>query len=173
VQLFDAVNKVWTLQGGGFDIFFNNDQFHYVWRETVGYSAISARIAYVAGGEAQGNDYAKAGVMLRQSTDGASPYYAAFLTPEHGVMVQYRKKQGDGTGEAILPDSYKGALYLKVQRSGDLYTAYVSKDGVAWSIVDGSAVNIGMSDTVLMGLAVSSHNPGAAREVTFNDLNIG
>ncbi len=171
VQLFDAHNKIWTLQGGGFDIFLKEDQFHYVWQTAIGDSAISARVAYVADSEFPGNPYAKAGVMLRQSRDMASPYYAAFVTPQNEVKVQYREQQGHGTGEITLPDSYKGALYLKIMRTGDLYTAYISKDGDAWSAVDGSTMDIPMGDTLLMGLAVTSHDPGAVREVTFSDLN--
>jgi outer membrane protein assembly factor BamB len=172
IQLFDDHNKVWTLQGGGFDIYFKADQFHYVWQETVGDSSISARVSYVSDDNDQGNGYAKAGVMFRQNTDAASPYYAAFLTPTHGVMVQYRQTTGALTGEALFPNPSHNALYLKILRTGDLYTAYVSQDSAAWQAVDGSTVAITMGDTLLMGLAVTSHNPGAVREVTFNDLNI-
>ncbi len=174
-QLFNRYTHTWTLQGGGFDIFFKVDQFHYVWQPLSGDGAVSAQVKFVeqiGGAAREGNDYSKAGVMLRESTDPASPYYAAFITPQHGIMVQYRKKPGDGTGEAVLPDVPKGAIYLKVERSGNIFSAYTSKDDVTWTLIDGSNIEVDSTGTMLAGLAVTSHNPGALRVVTFDTVNI-
>jgi outer membrane protein assembly factor BamB len=169
-QLFDKATDTWTLRGGGFDIFFKTDQFHFVWQPMIGDGALSARVRFVDPGGVPGNDYAKAGVMMRTTTDPGSPYYAAFLTAEHGVMVQYRKTNDDGTGEAVIPDPIKGAVYLKIVRVGTLYSAYVSNDGAVWQIVDGSTVDINMGDTVKGGLAITSHDPGNLRVATFDNI---
>jgi hypothetical protein len=170
-QLFDATDSSWTLEGGGFDIFFKTDQFHFVWQPMTGDGTLSAQVKFVDPPNVIGNDYSKAGVMLRATTDPGSPYYAAFLTAQHGIMVQFRINQGDNTGEALFPDPIKGAVYLRINRTGDLYTAYVSKDGVAWQAVDGSTVNIGMGANLMAGLAVTSHDPGNLRVATFNFID--
>lgn len=170
-QMFDATNSGWTLEGGGFDIFFKADQFHFVWQPMIGDGALSAQVKFVDPPNFMGNDYAKAGIMLRATTDAGSPYYAVFLTAQHGVQVQFRIKQDDNTGEALFPDPVKGAVYLRIIRAGDLYTAYVSKDGVAWQAVDGSAVNIGMGADLMAGLALTSHDHGNLRVATFNFID--
>src|SRR5262249_42296951 len=141
-QLYDAATQTWTLQGGGFDIFYNTDQFHFVSRPMTGDGALSARAKFVDLPNNPGNDYAKAGVMLRDTTDPGSAYYGAFLTAQHGIMVQFRTVAGDNTGQALLADPVQGPVYLKVVRAGAVYTAYVSTDGAAWQLVDGSAVNV-------------------------------
>jgi hypothetical protein len=110
--------------------------------------------------------------MLRQSTDASSPYYAALVTPKHGVFVQYRRQKGDTTGEVLLPDTYKVPLYLKVGRIGDIFTAYTSEDGVTWTAVPGSNIEINIDGPMMAGLAVTSHNPGNLRVVTFDNVNI-
>ncbi len=174
-QLFNRLTNTWTLQGGGFDIFFKTDQFHFVWQTMNGDGALSAHTSFIAQTELDaqvGNDYAKAGIMLRANTDTGSPYYGVFITPLHGIIVQYRKQQGDSTGETILPDIPKGAVYLKVVRSGTIFTAYISKDDNDWILIDGSSIALNTGNTMLAGLAVTSHNPGALRVVTFDTINI-
>jgi outer membrane protein assembly factor BamB len=160
----------WTLQGGGFDIYFKVDQFHYVWQSLAGDGAVSARVS--AETSVNGNEYAKFGVMLRQSTDTSSPYYAALVTPSHGIFIQYRRKRGAGTGELLLPATYKVPIYLKVDRSGNIFTAYTSEDGVTWTAVPGSSIEINIAGPMLAGLTVTSHNPGSLRVVTFDNVSI-
>ena len=174
-QIFNCFTKTWTLGGGGFDIFFKTDQFHFVWQKMDGDGSLSTRTNFLAQTELdvrEGNDYAKAGVMLRVNTSPGSPYYGVFITPQHGIMVQYRKKQGDNTGEATLPDVPKGAIFLRVERIGNIFTAYVSKDDNDWTAIDGSSIELNTGNTMLAGLAVTSHNPGALRAVTFDTIDI-
>ena len=161
---------IWTLQGGGFDIYFKVDQFHFVWQTLVGDGAVSAHVT--AETSINGNEYAKSGVMLRQNTDTSSPYYAALVTPNHGIFIQYRRKLGAGTGELLLPDTYKVPIYLKVDRSGNIFTAYTSEDGVTWTAVPHSSIDINIDGPMLAGLAVTSHNPGGLRVVTFDNVII-
>jgi hypothetical protein len=63
----------WTIQAsGGGDIWGTSDQFHFVWQTLTGDGAVSARVISQANTAA----WAKAGVMLRQTTDPGSAYYA-------------------------------------------------------------------------------------------------
>lgn len=169
-QLFNVAADSWTLEGGGFDIFGQQDQFHYVWQPMTGNVALSARIEF----DNNGVDYAKAGLMLRASTDPGAPYYAVFLTPTHGVHVQYRATQGDNTGSIEPPGMVSGSIYLRIVRSGDTYTAYASNDGANWQAIDGSTITIpAMGNTLMTGLALTSHNSSYLRIATFDDINIG
>jgi hypothetical protein len=167
-QFFDK--GTWTLQGGGFDIYFKIDQFHYVWQSLAGDGSVSAHVTAEA--SINVDEYAKAGVMLRESTDGGSPYYAALMTPRHGVFIQYRRQQGATTGELLLPNTYKVPIYLKVGRSGDIFTAYTSDDGVTWTAVPGSSIEINIAGSMMAGLAVTSHNPGSLSAVTFDSVGV-
>jgi len=160
---------VWTLQGGGFDIFSNKDQFHYVWQQLSGDGFISAQVL----DQGVTDPSAKAGVMLRTSTDTSSPFYAVFVTPKNDILMHYRVKQGDMAGEVKLPpQSPTLPMYLRVVRSGNLFTAYTSQDGFAWSPIAGSTIEIDTSDTMLAGLAVTSHNPSYLSVVTFDSVII-
>ena len=115
--------------------------------------------------------WAKAGVMLRATTDPGSPYYAAFVTPGNGIAVQWRTAQGAAT-HATAHIAGTVPTYLRVARytagGTAYYTAYTSADGSTWTAVPGSTRTVaGLSGTLLGGVAVTSHNQGTSSTVGF------
>ncbi|HEX6482248.1 MAG TPA: PQQ-binding-like beta-propeller repeat protein, partial [Ktedonobacteraceae bacterium] len=158
--------STWTVQGGGSDIWGTLDQFRFVWQTMAADGSVSARVA----SQTNTNAWAKAGMMLRQSSDPASAYYAALVTPGSGIVVQYRSTQG---GSAQQSAGITGTVpaYLKVARSGNTYTTYTSSDGTTWTLVAGSSVTLGTSGSMMAGLAVTSHDPSVLSTVTFDTLN--
>jgi hypothetical protein len=156
-------NGTWTIQGGGADIWGGSDQFHFVWQNLAADGGISARVV----SQSNTSIWAKAGAMLRQSSDPNSAFYAAMVTPGYGIVVQYRPAAGAAavwiTGAAGTPPAY-----VQVGRIGSSFTAYTSNDGVTWSAVPRSAVTLSMSGALLQGLAVLSHDPSALSTVSFD-----
>ena len=110
--------------------------------------------------------------MLRASTDPGAPFYAVYVTPDNGISVQYRTAQGVqavGIGTAGATP-----VYLKVSRSGNVFTAYTSADGATWTLIPGSTVTLSnLSGTLLAGLAVTSHNSGALCTVSYQSVIVG
>ncbi len=161
-------NGTWSIDGGGADIWGTADAFHYDWQSLAANGIISARIS------AQTNTdvWAKAGLMLRATTDAGSPYYAVFMTPGNGIAVQYRLAQGGGSGQVLMTGI--PPLYLEVARAGTTFTAYTSTDGVTWTAMPGSSVSIpNLTGALLAGLAVSSHNVAAVSTVSFDTVSFG
>ncbi len=167
-QIYNSATDTWTLTGGGYDVFFQQDQFHYVWQPLQGDGTLIAHVATQTNTDAA----AKAGVMLRASTSLDAPYYAAFVTPRHGISMQYRAHRGDPTNEALLPDTNTAPVYLMVQRVGNTFTAYTSQDDVTWTPIPGSTTTIDMGPSVLAGLAVTSHNISYLSVVTFDTVSL-
>jgi regulation of enolase protein 1 (concanavalin A-like superfamily) len=60
--------------------------------------------------------------------------------------------------------------WVRLDRAGDTLTAYQSADGSNWTVV--STDTIPMGQTVLVGLAVSSHTTSAAATATFDNVTI-
>ncbi|GHO87884.1 hypothetical protein [Dictyobacter formicarum] len=157
----------WTIQGGGNDIWSGSDQFHFVWQSLAADGSASAHVL----SQTVTNDWAKAGVMLRQSSDPGSAYYLVIVTPNHGINVQYRTAQGAGAQQLVAVAGTVPA-YLKVARSGTTYTAYTSSDGNSWTAISGSSITLNMSGSILAGLAVTSHNSNALSTATFDTVSI-
>src|SRR5256714_8997922 len=124
----------WTIQAGGNDIWVASDQFHFVSQTLAANGSVSARVV----SQTNTTAWAKAGGMLRQSCGPGSAYYAAFVTPGNGIVVQYRTAQGSNTQQSA---SLTGTVpaYLMVARSSNNYTAYTSSNGTTWTPVAGSS----------------------------------
>lgn len=159
-------NGTWTILGGGADIYGTYDQFHYVWQSLAADGVVSAQVS----SQDSVNGWEKAGVMLRQSNDPGSIYYAALVTPSNGIVVQYRATQGGGAQQSGQIATGSAPTYLMVTRAGNLFSAYTSTDGNSWTQVPGSSVTIAMSGAVQAGLAVTSHDGGNLSTVTIGSV---
>ena len=162
-------NGTWKIRAGGNDIWFNADQFRYMWQSQTGDSTISARVVSQTSPDL--DPWAKAGVMMRQTADPDSPYYAAFLTAGNGIGIQYRSTRGGNTTQAIVA-GITAPAYLQIARSGNSFTAYTSTDGITWTYVEGTSITLNLPATILTGLAATSHNSGIATTVTIDNVHL-
>jgi len=160
-------NGTWTMTAGGNDLWGTTDTFHFAWQALAGNGVVEAQVA----SQTNTDPWAKAGVMLRQTSDPGSPYYAAFVTPGNGIVVQYRSTQGGSTAQVKISGTVP--VYLLVQRSGTTYSAYTSPDGATWTLVAGSSVTINMTGSVLAGIAATSHNSNTLGTIVFSSVNVG
>jgi len=160
--------STWTLWGGGADIWGTADQFHYVWQPISGDGSVSTQVTAQQNTDA----WAKAGVMFRQDTTAGSAFYAAFVTPGNGVVVQYRVSAGAGAGQSAQLSTMAVPAYLEVARVGSTYTAYTSSDGATWTPVAGSSITLTMPNPTLAGMAVTSHTSAMLSSVTFSNTSI-
>ncbi len=171
----DLTTTPWTVQGGGGDIWSTSDQFHFVSQPASGDGTISTSIT----AQQNSNAWAKAGVMMRGSSDPAAPYYAVLVTPGNGVAVQWRATQGGSSSSVAAAGTVP--LYLEVSRWTDssgttpvtYYSALTSPDGTTWTTVPGSVVSLALPASYLDGLAVTSHNTSVLSSVTATAPVIG
>jgi hypothetical protein len=158
-------NGTWTVSSGGGDIWGDYDTYRMISQPLTGDASVSAQIT----SQSNTGEWAKAGPMFRASNDPQAPYYAAFVTPSHGVAVQYRTTQAGQTSQASTTGTVP--TYLKVARSGTSFTAYTSSDGTTWTAVPGSTVSIaGLGGTVLSGMAADAYNTVDANTTVWKNV---
>ena len=158
----------WTIQGGGGDIWGTGDQFHYAWQSLGGDGSAVAHLT------SQGNTsaFAKAGVMLRSGIDAGAPYYAVFLTPGSGLVIQHRDAQGAVTNQVQAAGAVPS--FLKVTRTGTTFTAFTSPDGNTWTEVVGDSATIpALAGPALAGMAVTSHDTSRLSTAVFDSVTVG
>jgi regulation of enolase protein 1 (concanavalin A-like superfamily) len=155
------LGNTFTVRGGGNDIWGTADQFQFVHQTLTGDGEIVARVT----SQQVTDGWAKAGVMVKQSTVAGSPYALLGVTPDHGVNFQYNFN-GSVAGAAIPA----GAAWLKLQRSGDTFTSFASTDGQAWTQVGSSTVALGADAQI--GLFVTSHNGVQLSTATFDNVSV-
>ena len=97
--------------------------------------------------------WAKAGLILTDSTRPGSAYAAIMVTGGHGVRMQYNYTH-DAAG---LPGrvTARSPRWLRLTRSGDVITGYDSVDGTHWTQVS-SARLVSLPHTVQAGMFATS-----------------
>ncbi len=160
----DFSDGVFTLDGSGADIWNTADECRLASVDMNGDGVVIARV------DTLGNTdpWAKAGIMIRESTAPQAKHVMMALTSSNGNQFLSRTATG-GITTAI------GAVgttlrWLKLVRSGNTFTGYRSSDGIVWTQV-GTAI-VSMSPRVLAGLAVTSHNNAQLLTATFSKVSV-
>ncbi len=155
------------MNGIGADIWDVADQFRYAYKSLSGNGSIVARVDSVA----NTNGWAKAGVMIRETLDAGSTHAFVALTPANGVSFQRRpaaNQASENTDAAGLVAPY----WVKLTRTGDVFTAEQSADGQTWTeIVPATPVSISMSSNVYIGLALTSHDAALVGGAKFSEVS--
>jgi len=152
------------------------DSFSFVRQPLTGNGSITARVTALTGEHANlnagpvqaGNGsmvpglaaWAKAGIIIKQSTHQGSAYAAMMVTGSNGVRMQY-----DYTGDiAGMPGSVSAAhpRWLRLTRSGDTITGYDSADATHWTQVGMFATSPGYTVTQ-NSFGGASNNSGPAQ----------
>ena len=151
------------------------DQFTFMHQPLVGNGSITVRVTSLTGiitYPPPNHDeivpgvvpWAKAGVIIKESTRQGSAYAAMMVTGDHGVRMQHNFTQ-DTAGRPGGVSS-TSPRWLRLTRSGDTLTGYESADGTRWTKV-GTVRLGGLPSTVQAGLFVTSPGDLTVKE---NDL---
>lgn len=156
------------VSGSGKDIWDTSDGFRFVYQRVSGDCEIRARVASLQ----KTDDWAKAGVMVRQSTAPGSIHTMLSATVQNGCVFQRRiEGGGEMTGDACGATN-PGNTWVRLVRSGKAITAYVTTDeeGKQWRRV--GAESLDLNDPVLVGLCVSSHNVDVLCTAGFRNVSL-
>lgn len=162
---FDPLAGAYTVSGGGSDIWNNSDQFYFASTPVRADAALIARVASIGNTD----DWAKAGVMIRASTDADAMFVDMVVTPTQ-VSFQWRGSTG-GSSDAISAQGLGLPQWIKLVRNGDQFSGWYSADGVSWTLCGSATVPLPAS--TLAGLAVTAHNDGLLTSAVFRNVSIG
>ena len=93
-----AANGLWTVAGGGADIWGNADQFNFVSQTLNCDGAVVARVLTVQNSD-PGSGWSKAGVMFRNDTTAGAVNAMMTATAGQGVTFQVRTAAGAASGQ--------------------------------------------------------------------------
>lgn len=137
------------------------DSFYFVHRPLAGDGSVTVAVSALESSvpEGLGNlrpgvvPWAKAGLIVKESTRPGSPYAAIMVTGGHGVRMQ--DDYVDDTAGLPGAVSAESPRWLRLDRSGDTIAGYASTDGTNWAAVGAARVS-GLGSTVQVGLFVAS-----------------
>jgi hypothetical protein len=156
-------NIAYDVTAGGADVFGASDQFRFVYRSITGDFDIKVRVASLSSPDG----FSKAGLMARESLAANSRNLFAFASSSKYRLTQRTSTGGTTTGTGTDPVSFPDT-WLRLQRVGNVFTAYRSTNGTAWTPYTSSTVTL--PTTLFVGMAVTSHIRGASAMAQFRDL---
>jgi hypothetical protein len=155
---------IWDVSGIGTGF---HDEFHFAYKTLAGAGSIVAKVESVG----DTDNWAKAGVMIRETLDADSTHAMMIVSYASGVSFQRRIETGsssadDTTGGITAP------YWVKIERGlAGNFTAYNSANGSTWQKV-GVSEYIQMGTNVYIGLVVTAHNAGATCKAVFSNVTI-
>jgi len=126
------------------------DEFYFVHQPLTGDGGVTAKVLSQTGVEGESHEWAKAGVIIKESTEPGSQYAAMMITPGHGVRLQ-----SNFTTDRAGSEAATAPRWLRLTRSGTSVTGYESADGANWTQV-GTVELPSLPRRVEVGLFVAS-----------------
>ena len=158
---------IFTVNGSGNAISNSADAFRYVYQSVTGNFTAVAEVT----SESDTGPWAEAGLMVRETTNANSRYFAEYITPTsgHGLSAQYRSATGSNTVDFADRSGIAAPYWVKVVRNNNTFTAYRSSDGTNWTKT-GNSQNISMASTICVGLPVCANNNSVLCTGTFGNV---
>jgi len=147
-------NDGYSVTGSGKDIFGTSDGFHFFSQPITGDAEIIARVS----SQINTDDWAKAGVMIREINSASSKFVDVVVTPANGVRFQSRiiSDTGSVNHNNTRTNGISVPRWVRLVRRGDTFDAYESSDNINWLFIGSTYVP--MSPEVNIGLAVTAHD---------------
>lgn len=159
---------VFTVNGKGAGIASTADSFRFMYVTTTGDCTIVARVTNFSSTVAN----ARAGVMMRASTNANSIEASALFYPGSVKQVYFHRRTSTGGSTSTSYGSATAVPYwVKLARTGNTLRAYRSANGASWSQV-GANTTVTLGNPVLVGLAVTSGSTTSSCTGTFDNVSI-
>ncbi len=185
---YNAATDTFTVKADGADIWGNADDFHFVYKELTGDADIIAKVVSCE----NTNEWAKAGVMIRDSLDEDSTHALMCVTPSGRRAFQNRPVYKDTSLTAHSDvNQITTPIWVKLERESgipnDVITAYYStsptlpaendwirqpEDEYTGDDASRNPAGVVMTDPVYVGLAYTSHEADIFGEAVFSDVSI-
>jgi TolB protein len=164
-SVYNPENDEYTMRGAGYNIWFDRDEFQFLWKKVSGDFILQARMKFIGKGV---NAHRKIGIMLRDSLTDRSSQVNGVIHGDGLTSLQFRKKPGDQTSEirsvAIAP------TIMQLERKGNLFILSTAIEGQAFITVETSEVNL--NSEVYAGLFICSHDSTIIEEAVFENVRI-
>jgi endoglucanase Acf2/chitodextrinase len=158
-------NGVFSSVANGTDIWGTQDQFRFMHQTLTGDGQITARVTALEATD----PWAKAGVMMRATLSANSANALVAVTGGNGTAFQRRPTAGASSSHTGGPAG-AAPTWVRLVRSGDLFSAYVSGNGSQWTLV--GTQTLAMPSTLFVGLAHTSHRSGVLGLATFAQVEV-
>src|SRR6266699_3253402 len=158
-------NGTFTVAGAGQGTMITaSDGFHFVYQPLAGDGTIVARVVSV-----QGSSAAQIGIMVRETLSAGANHVYVFDYSSSILMTERTSTGASSTYQSV--GSGTPPNWMKLVRSGNVFSMYGSADGVNW-VALGTSQTVSMAENVYVGLAVSNRTTSSLATATFDSVSV-
>jgi TolB protein len=163
--VYDLQKQEYTIEGSGANMWYDTDEFHFVWKRMRGNFILRARARFTGKGV---EEHRKLGWIVRSSLDPASAHVNATVHGNGLTSLQFRRNSGATTEEVKLP--LNGADVIQLERKGGTFIMSAARFGDRFVTEQVSGLTLG--EELYVGLYVCSHNKDVIEKAVFRDVRI-
>jgi len=162
---FDEAAGEYIVSSSGTNMWFDEDQFHFVWRRMSGDVIINAMANLVGEGT---DPHRKAGIMLRSNLSDSSRYVGIAVHGDGLVSMQFRREDGAETEE--VQSRISDAEAIQLSRHGGVFSASAARSGEVYTTDHIADIDLG--DEVYAGIFVCAHDNTVTETATFRNVRV-
>ena len=167
---YDPTNQEYTIHGSGYNIWFERDEFNFLYNKLKGDFILTANFEFIGAGT---DPHRKIGWMIRNSDDEKSAHITGVLHGDGTTMLQWRELKGaymrDPEDEIFSPKINYSILQL--ERVGSEVIMRAAHPGEPLQFIGSHSLQQ-MGEEVLAGLFISSHNPSVVEKARVWNVRI-
>jgi hypothetical protein len=149
---YNSKTKEYTITSAGYNIWYNRDEFHYLWKKMSGDISFAADVKFIA----EGYNDRKVSLVIRQNLEDDAK---EVMVTQHGVgnmhLVSRREK---GLMIKKVNPILKKAKRIGIEKHGDVFSMFLSLDGGPMQQV-GDTMHLDLKEPFYVGIGVCSHQP--------------
>ncbi len=162
---YDESEQSYTVRGCGKNIWFNNDEFHFVYHKITGDFILRTQMRFNGEGV---DPHRKAGWMIRKNLENNAAHASATVHGDGLTSLQYRSNKGEMMHE--VKSEASGPDMIQLTRSGNKISMQVAHFGEPFQ--EKQEIELDLGDKVYVGLFVCSHNEEVLEEALFTNTRI-
>ncbi len=163
---YDDIQKSYLIAGSGTNMWFSNDEFHYLWKKAEGNISLAADINWT---DTTGNPHKKACLIIRQSLDSNSVYADVALHSIGLTSLQYRDSTGGPTRE--IQSNVNAPTRVLILKQDNIVSIFVASNGEKLR-PSGGSINIKFKEPFYIGLGVCAHDNNVIEKAVFSNVEI-
>jgi hypothetical protein len=169
---YDAATKQYTVRSAGYNIWYQRDEFRFVWKKMSGDVSLAADISFP---DAEGYGDRKAVLVIRQDLNDDAK---ETMIGEHGVgMIHLAWRADRGAQMKDMTYRFGGVLNgvharrIGIEKQGDTISIFVSLTGEPMHQL-GPAVTVHFDGPFYVGIGFCSHQPVTVDAAVFSNVSL-
>jgi regulation of enolase protein 1 (concanavalin A-like superfamily) len=163
---FDPAGGGYLIAGGGGNIWYTNDAFHFVWKKMSGDFTLTADVKFIGTG---GQAHRKACLLIRQSLKPGSVYADVALHGNGLTSLQYRDTPDGATHE--IQSNISAPARMRIEKRGDYISMWLGAAGEDLKPA-GGYLRMPFKGKFYVGLGVCAHDNKVLEKAVFSNVEL-